>query len=509
MAYSYSLPDYGFAEPTGSPVDQLGKFEDILLAGKERGVVSSTPNSRAETYQIDKQRVRLQTVASRLWLLGYLPSKIPPEKIDNQLETIKKAVGRFQQDADLKRDYWVGDKTWYALDELVSFESSLSTDQWFTKGVLKLSVTKVVHRAIQLRLWSLGLFPKKPTIRFKKLTERDLKGFEKILRIFLIKKGAFSIDLSEEYIQLIFDQDLLTESIARRASPNNRSFLLHLSGDSKEQDLKLAQSFIVNCAKIELWLLGYEVAIDGKNNYQNMGNSNLSRAIAHFYYHFERKSKHAARSLAKAITPDLFTSIAQANRLPEGNEEEDASDLVTEEMTAPDKIRSAWSYIKSKGIRLWDGLKRIWRWVKKIGEKAVKFIEKNIFKAFFRYATKAFKIITKAIDAVVDSVRVYVTGDLLSRNLHFRFFKDFDTAIFVNNKILQEDIVHGLYRLKRQSKGFSIACRIIGYLFDIFKKLVTDYIGWVRILFSLVKSYKEIHLLYIDLKEIAKPNPAY
>ena len=106
-AHNTSLPAYNIPELSGSSFDQLGQFETIINQVTEKGVINDVPTSNTETYDFEKQRLRLQTIASRLYLLGYINKKIPIKNIECSLEKIKSAVHTFQVEADLKNDGWV------------------------------------------------------------------------------------------------------------------------------------------------------------------------------------------------------------------------------------------------------------------------------------------------------------------------------------------------------------------------------------------------------------------
>ena len=495
-----SLPDYTHGVLSGPTINQLGQFEKILEDAKGEGVINTPPDNETETYDYNSQRIRIQTIASRLWLLGYLPRKIRPEKIPEKLDDIKEAVGRFQKDADLKQDNWVGDKTWYALDELVSFESDTTYSQWFANGAIKPEAENAVHRAVQLRLWCLGLYPNKPDKKFRLLKDDALKSFGNILKIFLIRKGVFKSGLNYETLKILFDQDLLTNAIARRSSPGKKSFLLKITNGDREKQKNLAQAFIINCAKIELWLLGYEVEIDGINNYQYTAGSSLYKAMEHYYQHFENLTKARAGHLASQITPAFFEGISTANDIVVSYDSDDLSEEVAKEFSTARAVDEAWSYLKNKGMRLWDGLKRIWRWIKKIGKKVVTFIKENIFKAFFRYASKAFKIVQRGIAAVVKSINIYIKGELCESGIFYRFSKDMDTTVYLTGEINGK---RGIDALQKQSKAFNLGCRIIGWIFNIFKNMAIGFVGWAKLLFSLLKGYKELKILYRDFKAVA------
>jgi hypothetical protein len=509
------VPIYNFSQLSGDGVAQLGQYEDILTDAHAKGIVNYPPANASETYDIESQRIRLQTFSSRLHLLGYLRHKISPKKIDKHLEDIKAAVLQFQADANLKQDSWVGNKTWYALDQLVSFESEFTYEQWFENDQIKPEVQNAMHRAIQLRLYSLGLYGTKPNRRFKLLNKASLSKLGKILRILLIKQSDFKADFNFETLKALFDQDLLTSAIARSSGRFLNSFPVLLSRAEKEADKGLAQKFIISCAKVELWLLGYEVKIGspiqkneaGDYSYELRGE--LWRAMFEYYQQYEGKERREARKLAANITPRLFKSLDDAAKRVDDYETDDASEEVFEALKPKTKrerksfLSRAWGYLKEKGMRLWDGLKRIWRWIKKIGKKIFSFLQKNLFKAFYRFTSKAFKIITKGISRMVKSVKIYIRGILPSQQMAYVFSKDMDCTPYFEKSISLENVDIGVQKIQRQTKAFTLVCKIIGFAVHFFKNLSIGVLGWAKLLFSLLKSFKKIKVLYRDLKSLA------
>lgn len=498
-----SLRNSSPTDLSGSYINQLGQFENILDKANKKGIINNTPDNTTETYDIDSQRIRLQTIASRLWLLGYLPRKIAHKNIHKNLDNIKSAVVQFQRDANLKQDNWVGNLTWYALDELVSFESDFSFNKWFTDAGIKPEVSNAVHRAIQVRLWSLGLYRKRPNKDFQLLKKSDLKNFENILKIFLIKTSHFNADLNYDTLKVLFNQDLLTNAIVKRASKGKKSFLLKLPAGKKDIQRNLAHKFIVNCAKIELWLLGFEVKIDGKNDFELSKESDLYVAISNYFQQFENHKKPKADKMAERITPTLFEGIGAANEIGDDHGTDDASEEIIKEIKTKSDINKALNYVKNKGMRLWDGAKRFWRWIKKIGKKVVTFFKENVYRAFFRYTSKAFKIVKTGISAVVKSIEIYLNGELNVNKIAYRFSKDMDTTILLPKDLEVADAMLGINELTKQTKAFRVASRIVAYIFKVFKNIIVGFVGWVKLLYLLLKEYNELKRLYIDFKAIA------
>jgi len=344
------MPDYTPGELSGGIPDQFEQFNKIIDEARRNGIINSPPGSDEETYDLQSQRIRIQTIASRLWLLGYLQRKIGPRSIHKKIPEIRAAVFQFQNDAGLKKDHWVGNKTWYALDQLVSFESEVDYSQWFKDGIIHPEKRNACHRAVQLRLWCLGLYPNKPNRNFRLLNKRDLRNFASVLSVFRVKKDAeFEADLNQDTFKILFNQEELTSAIAARSSKDNKRFLFNFSQSDGTRKRELAKKFIINCAKIELWLLGYKVKIDGMNNYAYAEGSKLHRAISQFYRHMDDTSGLDPDKLALEITPGLFIKLASINSEPETGSHmfEDFSTEVMQELNSDDEINKAWAFLKN------------------------------------------------------------------------------------------------------------------------------------------------------------------
>lgn len=498
------LPPYDLADLSGTPIDQLDQFDNILNEAQRKGVVSYSPENEQETYNLTSQRIRIQTISSRLWLLGYLPRKIKSERIHKKLDDIRQAVARFQTEAGLKQDHWVGEITWYALDQLVSFESDITRDQWFTDGQVKPEVAGAFHRAVQLRLWSLGIYKHKPNDQSALLTDSALSNFNTILSIFSPQKVKPKVAMDESLADTLFDQDFLIDMVAARQSRTNRqNFSLDLSPGNKAKKEALAQKFIINCAKIEFWLLGYEVRIDGKRDYMASSGNDLYDAMVDYYRKFTGVSNSVARKLSMQISPGLFVSLAESAKISESYEVDDASDEIAKQITTQEQVEEAYGYVRKKGLRLWDGIKRLWRWIKKKGKQVISFITKNIFKGFFRFVTKSFKILKKGISSIVQSVGVYLKGRLSAPGISFQFSKDLDTTSFIADSASREELQQGIGKLKQQSKSFGIGCRVLGLVFHVFKSALQGVFGWAKLLISLVRKFKSLKELYLDFKSLS------
>ncbi len=498
---STSLPKFNHPDFGGSYSNQFGQFESILYDAQKKGIINTPSNSGLEIQNYSSQKIRIQTIASRLWLLGYFKVKINEKNILKKISKIIKVVSKFQREANLEGEYWLGDKTWYALHELVSFESDITQSTWFNGQTIKPEVKNAFHRAVKLRLWSLGLFGYSPSKSKRLLKSEDLADFAKILKIFLIVHNPFKIDLNYDLLTILFDQDLLSSAVVTRKSKSNKSFSLKL-GKEKFLNEKLAKRFIVNCAKVELWLLGYKVPINGKNDFTPSKNSFLYKALTKYYNDFVGLPIKDSLKQATNIKPTFFEGIINASAINISQKSDTISDEIAQTLTT-EKINEAWLTLQKRGLRIWDGLKRIGRWILKIGRKVIEFIKINIFKAFFQYVSKAYKIIKVGVAAIVNSIKNYFKGGIISQNTFVGFSKDMDSMTFISSGTKKIESINIMDKMERQTTAFKLGCQIVGFVFDIIKNVMIGFVGWAKFLISLLRSYKVIKEFYLDFKTLA------
>ncbi|WP_196894809.1 peptidoglycan-binding domain-containing protein [Aureivirga marina] len=501
MTFSREYPSYDFLNSKDA-VSKIASFESLVEKASDEGVISDLPKDESETYDYAKQRIRIQTIATRLYLLGYLNRKLKlKEGKENRrrLRLIKEAVGKFQQECDLKQDFWVGEQTWNALDELVSFESEMNEKFWFDGEEIKDSRKFALHRALQLRLWALGLHDDEPNKRFKLLEFSDLNEFIQIQDIFLFKK-TFEVGLNKSTVLRIFNQDYITQQIARRVGENKDSFYLNAKTNESR---KLGKKFIINTLKVELWLLGFDVSIDGIDDYEYEEGGKLFLALKKFYIRFKNKSTTEAHELAMKMQPFLFSEIDAINHEDSVINEEELCEDVVSEMNTHEKINTMWETIKDKGTRLWDGIKRIWRAIRRVGKKILDFFVNNIYKAFLNFATKSFHYLKNGIKAIVQSISNYVKGRLEFENCTYVFRKDLDTQIFISENIREKEANKIVYAIQYQTKAFQVGCKIISFVIQAIRKFTMGIFGWARFLYVLVKKYKDIKAVMKDFHFLA------
>ena len=110
----------------------------------------------------------------------------------------------------------------------------------------------------------LGFLPSKQASSDDKLNAA-LEKFVLTAKILGLYKTPISSQLTLDTIRVLFNQDGITEKLAQAG----KDFLTNKpDGVSKKEVRRTIPGFVTCCTKIELWLLGYDVPLDGKPTYK-------------------------------------------------------------------------------------------------------------------------------------------------------------------------------------------------------------------------------------------------
>ena len=235
------------ADPVGADpksvdrvISRIGALDEDLSQSEVNGLFVPLP---LEEPRKSKDVSRIKTIRNRLANLGYLPKDSGRPFLDKSLE---QAIRWFQQEADLTVDGWVGEQTWTALQELVSFENPSNLQRWFRGGKIKAAL----KRAIGLRLFVLGLMEYAPASHPVDPTS-GMAAFGRVWQILNLGPVTSRASISLEWVARLFDQDGLVDRLANAKVPTTL------------QERQSIHGFVLNVAKIELWLAGYKVRPGG------------------------------------------------------------------------------------------------------------------------------------------------------------------------------------------------------------------------------------------------------
>ncbi len=406
---SFRLPDLG-PMPEHERLDSM--VETVGLADRA-GVLSILPRDATEVRREDALDTRIVTLRTRLHLLGYLRHDNGSPRVGRNLRS---AVRRFQSEAGLTVDGWVGRETWTALEQLVDFETPAAMESWSGRP----EAERAMWRAVRLRLTVLGLLDSR-TVRSTDRLEGALARFSAAAWMLGVTPQRLPASLDGGTLRVLFDQDLIQARLAAAGA----GFEIRLPHDLEPDDAReLARRFIVCAATIELWLLGYPVMLDGSGTLRVPPSGPYLSAKFPLFNALERfwrscgMGAGAARARSRGLDGSFFAEL--------GKVEEEASDVELDSGRVYDEIarlkkteqRSVWDHLQRIGSRLWDGMKRVWRWVRsllrRIGAAVRAAVEwtTNLARLAYRYALTAFASVRRAVARTVSAV-----GFVLHRTL--------------------------------------------------------------------------------------------
>ncbi|MBN4073375.1 peptidoglycan-binding protein [Mariprofundus ferrooxydans] len=503
----------------GDMVKQYGLLEEAMIQAGDDHVITALPVSDPGESVTAYSNSRLKVIANRLFLLGYLDRDATPSQLD---QTYQAGVKAFQQDAfgeqHLTSDGWVGEETWSALQQLVSFEEPSNLRQWFSDG----QPCHALIRAAYLRLYALGLVARAPGHQKRMITlddlNRALTAFARLGQVlewqddFNLNKATFPT------LALLFDQDELVARLAAANIPNGV--------DNK----KTIKPFIIGMAKIELWLIGYHIRPKGYaggsvNSMRGNGldlkeNSQLYKQLALYWKSLGIKSHRInskSMGLIKTSFPEFFASIfyrlnaTDDSEIPDSEHvDQQLKKMQSNEMLKKPKdqksiVQALWDEVYSIGARIWDGIKRVWHWFKskvKIVSTVGAFF-KNISRIAYQYILKAYEAVQAVIKGVASSILFFAQPvlplpkeglNVSAAKVVIGRDKDFDFQVLVDVNDQPGDILKISEYMIEKSGMFALSCRFLGAFLQILVKMLKDIwtFSWVSLLMALLRLYKMI-----------------
>lgn len=470
---------------------------DAVMQAKQDNIISPLPE-REPSGSDDYAASRMRTIRNRLFNLGYLDVDSKNTALDDAL---RNGIRSFQEEAGLTQDAWVGEKTWSALQALVSFEEPAHLAGWFNGG----KANPALIRATHLRLFVFGLMSDKPKAINRPMIRGGLGRFIEAVDALGLGIGKIGIenltpDLYLDTLTLLFDEDELIRrlGVSERLMPNQHT------------GLQSARALIINIAKIELWLLGYDVdprgfhhddMFIGRKATELSIASPLFKAMKQFWIDKGQSARSTMRSrtyLNKSFRK-FFSELYHDTMLDQADELPDSDELFQQFSDDKDFIQTVWDHVKTFGARLWDGMKRIWGWFRRVIKSAAKAVGafiKGVSRIAYHYILKSYEAVQAVVKAVVHSIRFFTQQRLdisgLNRTVIFHDL-DFDFKAVVHSGDAPEDVRTIVDSLNRKSRIFKISCKIFSALLNVLKGVVKGaFTGWAALLMSLLKLYKRV-----------------
>ncbi|MBU0968899.1 MAG: peptidoglycan-binding protein [Proteobacteria bacterium] len=442
---------------------------------------------------------RTRTIRSRLACLGYL-------RLDSRLPIIDPllihAIKKFQHDAGLTEDGWVGRQTWQALQELVGFESPLHINRWFAGNF----PNSALQRAIALRLHVLGLTDT-PAFDDPDKLDAGLHRLQAVTAFLHLSAQDIKPEICPATIALLFDQDLLVQGLAAELSP------LPEDGDHP------LFSFAASLAKVELWLAGYDVAPDGyqgkeffkrtpirRRGRQRMplgqqplllsDDAKLFTALTTYWQDHGKEGESPGLAQRFAGEFPLFFRMIDAalrarNSLPESEKSAMIYHVVAKQ---PEQLEAIWQTALSLDDQIWDGMGRVFGWLHNLtrrpdGKEIV--IGRNISRLVYHQAMTGYDIARQALQAFPAQLDNIFQRELQGSDPHHIMMchdRDLDFKVFINGRGDQEKINQFIDQVTLTSRSFAATCRIIGVFVSTLSLFISQgRTGWAGLILTLLQ----------------------
>jgi len=475
-----------------APEQRYEELETLANQAHAEKIISPLPESEAEAMKspVGSQPTmvgRLPTIRDRLFLLGYLGSSNGSAELDQEF---RKAITRFQQDANLTADGWAGKQTWKALQELVGFDTPTNPEHWFHEP------GPAALRAVQRRLHAMDLSEKKPDAKNPNLDRNGLKKFAQTALLLKLGDQPLQPEPVFETLSVLFDQD----AIIQRLSENFGDYQTRRPSDLTESKARIrVKKFMVSVARIELWLTGQSLKPG-----RSVMNGAYKLAMTAFWVD-QGIGLSQAREKAKTLDSSFFKELCRIQREGEMQTDEETSQHLDQylDSCSPEETRLIWASIQKLGARLWDGLKRAWGWFKNAvvtGVKKVAHFVSNIGRLLYRYALKGVDILKTSLKAMTESIHFFFSKPLQGSNPNGMYIardRSWDLKVWVNGNAPQEQIEQQLDDLKLKTRLFGIGATILKATASIIMTVITSPArgGWFGFILAMYRVFKKLRVM--------------
>ncbi len=508
------------------PLNDLGAALDSAV--KQNHLPSATISKALELSNVGDTRAYIKALRARLIELGYLGEQEDNRIKDKPDKRFIAAVKRFQREAGLVEDGWAGPKTWQAMECLVSFENRQSLDEWreWTDECAtldSLTSNSAVLRGLYLRLYSMGFFAdwKSTKIKTNTLFDPDTNNvFSDAIDTFLRFASTLQLSppreeaqvgdsrLDYELLQAVFAYDSIVDRLGQED-------FFHAAKTQFPESVDAI-------ARIELWLLGYGTQpgperivrkrIGGKpgtaRSRRYREQSRLEEAIGHFW----RDANRAG--FPKSSDSQVSFSLMQQfrNFLQQDTKDiyvgKHINDQVTRILSSSSDKKIFLEQFKSIANSVWDGLKRLTKWLfnalTKVFDITVDMIA-NVARYVSRKARRFFAYVVKAVDimhAGLDYLRnESFTGSTPGRAVIAKGY-DFDQYCCMDPLLTHNELRRLMTDYSLATATYIAASRVLGHLVRLFSTIVKTMqgpLGWLAAMLALSRLANSIKAIKRDL----------
>ena len=483
----------------------------------ERHLPNPTVASHNPNYSDSSAYIR--AIRARLIELGYLGER-ENRSVENPDAVLIKKVKYFQKDAGIKEDGWAGPKTWRVLECLVSFENEQDPEQW--GGVWQtpenLLSNQAVLRGVYCRLYTMGFFADwdRDRINTKTLVSpAENHDFNDAIQRFcrfakqlgLVQPS--SDGLSVELLIALYEYDKIVAALG-----NAEIF--------SQVDVEFRRN-IEAVARIELWLLGYDIApgkdqiewrtVSGNKIIKTERGSKTSHAIERFCA--DNKQEVPDFIQVTQVTAELMAAFSQLSDEPEKDiyVGKQLTDTVSRILANKDSKEEFKNQFKKLANGIFDGIKRVIRWLFRIVKRVVQFTKEfiaNIVRYISKKARKCYVGVVKAFD-IVYSGMTYLKKSAYHftkpAEIVFGHDNDFDQFCLIAPGLPPDVIGQNVTQYSGRSKLYVASLNIVSHLMRIVHrvlKTVFSPFNWLLALLSLADLANSIKAIKYQIALVEK-----
>ena len=469
-------------------IDGLITIDSDLNRAATEGVLHPLAETAERFRDISQDPEFFQVLRDRLYRMGYLARRGGPNHVDDSLT---RAIEQLQREAHLTVDGWIGSNSWSALQELFAFEPSTAVERWIDRQGMSIAM----RRAVYLRLVSLGVVVGSPRASASSLKDQHLQ----IWRDLLLAINAPGIDsgtdpISIQVIAFLFDIDALTSLVADLAARKSDG----------EQHSETLHRFLNCLLQIELWLLGYDkLKPDGKplkltrQRRKRAGARGKSAGYQYSQFYSVLRQFWRDRGLTLEHAESERLILQTLSHLAQLQDDEaspsngsDINSLITQIDEDAAAVEMQWQSQSLMG-RLWDGVKRVWRFLKRFVGAVIDRI-KLLARAARQLAADSFSVIRRTQKIFSEAAsflwKPAVAGSTQKAALHHD--KDFDFKVFLDQDVAPQESQKLFQRLNHQLLCFRAAIRLLRGIFLAAMDAVAIAAGpwgWWRLIRSLLR----------------------
>lgn len=451
----------------GSPDEQFVWLENRLADAAWEGVVRPLPTTAREFERRSFGPGHLRVIRNRFYRLGYLAADSEEDNIDYELRT---AIRQFQREAKLTVDGWVGMQTWQALQELFAFEPPTELRRWLEGDAL----TPALHRAAHLRLFTFGLLEGRSQASLAPVAD-GLAAWARVLQL-LGADMSFpdEVELPMPLLGQLFDLDGLVQRVTSK-----REVIRACLANGVPADRELLRRFLTCFVKIQLWLLGYEdVQPDGLptpitrrrvisvvSSQVRYHYSPLYRAIREFWNDQDLSRKHGTVPQILLRTISGLAAVNADERDAADERRAQAKEMVATLEKTDEDLDKQWREM-SLGGRIWDGAKRLWRFLWGLIRRAVSQIVKKfkqIIRAAYQAAADAFSLLHRGFRVFADTVDLLFSREIPGSSEEIAMYHDHDHdfKVFVSSTASAAHVSRFFEQLRTRLAGFHVTTQVL------------------------------------------------